>query len=305
MIVATIGVGSNSVRMLIARIDGGTLASILRDRAGTRLFAGLDENGNMDVNAMELTALAVAEQVMSARAQNAREITVFATSAVRDAKNQQVFCDLIKKRTGIELEVLSGETEAALSFLGAAEESGYAGVIDIGGGSTEVVIGTAEKFAYAFSHQLGAVRLFNMHKLDRVSDIEEVIRLGEKILAAGPVLTPDTPDRWIGVGGTFTTLAAMVHKIVWTDSACVHGLKITYDQALDTARLLAPMKKEERVGVIGMRPQRADIVVHGICILLSCMRLWGIGEIIVSENGNLNGFLLNRYAHMFTENSYK
>ena len=305
MIVATIGVGSNSVRMLVARIVCGELKPIARDRAGTRIFAGLDESGNMDVTAMEDTIDAIVLQVNRARELEAQEITVFATSAVRDAANKQDFCDRVFERTGVRVEVLSGEKEAALSFLGAVENAGYAGVIDIGGGSTEVVIGDSEKFRYAFSHQMGAVRLFNCHKIDAVSDIDKVIRLADDILAQGPACDADRPAVWIGVGGTFTTLAAMVHHVVWTETASVHGKKVTRAQVRLAAEMLASMTREERTQVVGMRPQRADIVVHGICILLSCMQMWDINEITVSENGNLNGYLYEHYADLFTKNLHK
>ncbi len=299
---ATIGVGSNSVRMLIAAIEQGQIKPLVRDRAGTRLFASLDETGNMNRSAMEATLKAVEEQCQKAREFNADEITVFATSAVRDATNKHEFCSQVLQRTGINVQVLSGHSEAVLSFLGAVENAGYAGVIDIGGGSTEVVIGKGEDLTYAFSHQMGAVRLYNMHPIDCVEDIAPVMALVTEVLKQGPNCQAEMPDNWIGVGGTFTTLAAIVHSIEWTDTATVHGRQITRKQVYDAAVRLAPMTRDERVLVIGMRPQRADIVVHGMCILLACMDMWGIDAMTVSENGNLNGFLYCHYAHLFTEN---
>ena len=132
---AVIGIGSNSVRMLVAEAADGEIRRISRDRAGTRLFAGLDEAGNLSREAMASSCAAVKRMADSARSQGAEEVHLFATSATRDAANNADFAALLKAETGLTLEICSGDEEAALSFFGATD-GGDSGVIDIGGGST-------------------------------------------------------------------------------------------------------------------------------------------------------------------------
>ncbi len=141
---AVIGIGSNSVRMLVAEAADGEIRRISRDRAGTRLFAGLDEAGNLSREAMASSCAAVKRMAESARSQGAEKVHLFATSATRDAANNADFAALLKAETGLTLEICSGDEEAALSFFGATD-GGDSGVIDIGGGSTEIIIGQGMK----------------------------------------------------------------------------------------------------------------------------------------------------------------
>ena len=144
MKVAVIGIGSNSVRMLVAEVDGATGVRLAREREGTRLFAGLDEKTRcLHGEAMAKTVAAVAKMAAQARGMGAEEISLFATSATRDAGNADELAQRLRDEAGLELNVCSGEDEAALSFLGATDGQ-RCGVIDIGGGSTELVIGQGD-----------------------------------------------------------------------------------------------------------------------------------------------------------------
>ena len=136
---AVIGIGSNSVRMLVAEAADGEIRRISRDRAGTRLFAGLDEAGNLSREAMASSCAAVKRMADSARSQGAEKVHLFATSATRDAANNADFAALLKAETGLTLEICSGDEEAALSFFGATD-GGDSGVIDIGGGTTDIAV---------------------------------------------------------------------------------------------------------------------------------------------------------------------
>ena len=296
MVMAVIGIGSNSVRMLLAEAAEGKLRRIRRNRAGTRLFAGLDERHNLSAQAMLTTIASVEKMASDARACGVQAIHLFATSAVRDAANQAEFSQLLLERTGLTLEICSGEEEAALSFLGASG-GGDCGVIDIGGGSTEIIVGEGENVRCALSCQMGAVRLAGQYPIRDHADLGHVEAAADEILcqqlALHPALT--LPPRWFGTGGTFTTLAAMVRSVHWTDRTFMHGTVLTLQQVEKTARLLANMSLEERRQLPGLQPNRADIIVHGICILLSCMRRLGIVEITVSEYGNLEGYVKSRY----------
>lgn len=293
---AVIGIGSNSVRMLLAQIDGCHARKIKRDREGTRLFAGLDAQRNLSEESMMTTAAAVKRMAEEAREMGAENVHLFATSATRDAANAARLTAMLEE-TGLELEIISGEEEAELSFCGATG-GGLCGVIDIGGGSTEIVVGQDAGILAAFSCQMGAVRLHRMIPIRSHSDIpaveEAALGILERKLQEHPTLT--VPEKWVGTGGTFTTLAAMVKGIRWTEKTYMHGTEITYKQVAQWARALADMPMEERLMLPGLQPHRADIVVHGICILTAVMRRLGIDSLRVSEYGNLDGYLKRKYG---------
>lgn len=296
MKVAVIGIGSNSVRMLVAQVEGDAFRRLRRDREGTRLFAGLDAQRRLSAEAMDTTVAAVARMAREARAEGAEIVHLFATSATRDASNQAEFAGRLQEAANVSLEVCSGDTEAALSFLGATD-GGYSGVIDIGGGSTEFVVGQGTQIVCAFSCQMGAVRLFKRIPITGHGDLTAVEDVATDILneqlRSHPTLR--VPDKWIGTGGTFTTLSAMVKGIRWTDRTYMHGTRLTLEQVTRQAWILSDMPMEQRLTLPGLQPHRADIVVHGICILSAAMKRLGIEEITVSEYGNLDGYLKNRY----------
>ena len=194
------------------------------------------------------------------------------------------------------LEICSGDEEAALSFFGATD-GGDSGVIDIGGGSTEIIIGQGMNIRCSFSCQMGAVRLFQRIPIRDHGDLDAVEQIAADILADKlldyPVLS--MPGSWRGTGGTFTTLAAMVKGIYWTDRTYMHGTVLTEADVARFERQLADMTLEQRKQLPGLQPNRADIVVHGICILRAIMRRMHIGQIVVSEYGNLDGYFKREY----------
>ena len=293
---AVIGIGSNSVRALVARNNGGVFERLYRDREGTRLFAGLDSRGMLKEESIRKTAEAVRRMAETAREKGAEDLGVFATSAARDAVNGQDFLAAVEQAAGIAPVILSGEEEARLSFFGASravKDECYCGVTDIGGGSTEIVTGQGDEIECAFSCQMGAVRLFREIPIacrEAMDPVEHAAReiLEQKLKEQGEFRRPET---WIGTGGTFTTMAAMVKGIPWTARTHMHGTKVTREEIQQVGEKLAGMPLEERIRLPGLQPGRADIVVHGICILLAVMDRFGIGTITVSEWGNLDGYL--------------
>ena len=299
MLAAVIGIGSNSVRGLAARNNGGVFERVARLREGTRLFAGLDSEGRLKEESILKTADAVRRMAEEIRGKGAEELSIFATSAARDAKNGKEFMKAVEAAAGVPLMILSGEEEARLSFFGASravKDECFCGVIDIGGGSTEIVTGRGDDVESAFSCQMGAVRLFREIPISRAEDMKPVEEaaagiLEKKLEEAGGIRVPET---WIGTGGTFTTMAAMVKEIPWTARTHMHGTRVTNEEIRTVGEKLAGMPLEERIRLPGLQPGRADIVVHGICILLAVMERFGIGTITVSEWGNLDGFLWKR-----------
>ena len=293
---AVIGIGSNSVRSLVARNNEGVFERLYRGREGTRLFAGLDSNGMLKEESILKTAEAVRRMAEAAREKGAGDLSVFATSAARDAVNGKDFLAAIEQAAGIAPIILTGEEEARLSFFGASravKDECFCGVIDIGGGSTEIVTGCGDDIESAFSCQMGAVRLFRELPVGCVEDMAPVVKAAGEILEKkleenGGIRIPET---WIGTGGTFTTMAAMVKEIPWTARTHMHGTRVNREEIKEIGGKLAGMPLEERIRLPGLQPGRADIVVHGICILLAVMDRFGIQTITVSEWGNLDGFL--------------
>ena len=297
---AVIGIGSNSVRCLLAETGEEGFTCLWRDREGTRLFAGLDERRNLSRDSMDKTVAAVARMASEVRHQGAEKLGIFATSAARDAANGEEFIRAVAKAAETELQILSGEEEAELSFLGAsaAAKEERCGVIDIGGGSTEIAIGTRKGIEVSFSCQMGAVRLYRKLRLDRKEDMIPVQRAAGEILKEhlGAFDGIEIPKTWVGTGGTFTTLAAMVRGVPWTDRTNMHGTEIARWEIQEVGEKLAEMSLEERKQLPGLQPGRADIVVHGICILLGVMDELKITKIIVSEWGNLDGYVRKFYC---------
>ena len=299
--VAVIGIGSNSVRMLIAEVEEDGFRRLTRDREGTRLFAGLDAEGNLSAASMAQTASAVERMASSAERIGCDRVHIFATSASRDARNGEVFMNLLRTRTGVEPEIISGEEEAALSFLGATEgafRGETCGVVDIGGGSTELVIGQGAEIRLAVSCQMDAVRLFRELPIARKEDMSAVEEAAEKILREKWNTlnnVPPVPKTWIGTGGTFTALAALATGVHWTERTYMHGTRLEKGLIRGIGEKLAGMTPKERLTLEGLQPSRADIVVHGICILLAVMKHLGTETITVSEYGNLDGYLRKRY----------
>ena len=301
---AVIGIGSNSLRMLVADIHQGRLKRLKRYREGLRVFAALEANGAISRDMTQRACESVGRFRARAMEDGAGEVRLFATSAVRDAVNRQAFCDALRDSTGLTADVLSGEQEARLSFLGATESTDR-GLIDIGGGSTEIVSGRGDHIDAAISLQLGAVRLFRAMPILTVQDARRVEAFARDKVREG--LTPEhahasASGGWVGVGGTFTTTAALVQRIPWDQRELIHGFALgreALEQAID---FLAPMPVASRTALSCMQPQRADIVVHGMVILLACMKELSLDSIRVSEYGNLEGYLKALYFGRHAEN---
>lgn len=293
---AAIGIGSNSLRMLVADVQDARLQRVLRDREGLRVFAALDEKGNIAPQMIEKACGSVNTMAERARSLGAEALYLFATSAVRDASNQKEFTEALFVKTGLALEVCSGETEAKLSFLGATGPK-RSGMIDIGGGSTEIVIGHGDMLEFADSLQMGAVRLYRMISIDSVADAYEAVHVAERTLAPHreKIMALRPPEEWVGVGGTFTTTAALTQNIHWNERSHIHGYVADQKQIVKVMERLAAMPLQERMELPGLQPQRADIIVHGLAILLCCMQTLNIPQITVSEHGNLEGYLKMKY----------
>jgi exopolyphosphatase/guanosine-5'-triphosphate,3'-diphosphate pyrophosphatase len=268
----------------------------------TRLGQGVDRTGKLDLQALERTIAVIATYCRRARALGAERIRVAATSAVRDASNRDAFVSAVRGLAGSDPEIIDGEQEAALSFVGGTRgldpSSGPFLLMDIGGGSTELVVGSVPGVAErAVSTQMGSVRLTErLVRTDPPSaeDLQalraEALRvLGEareRLLAAASART------FVSVAGTATTLQAIALGLQRYDPDRTHRTWLTLDGAAKVTEELATMTDAERAAIPVMAPGRGDVIVAGGVILVEAMRLFGFDRTLVSETDILDGLAL-------------
>ena len=298
MRLACIGIGSNAIRLLIAQWTQGRLCAQRRERRGTRLFAGL-VNGALTEQSIRSSVEAVAELAVLARRDGAQEIFVFATSAVRDASNGEDFTRRAEAASGTRIEIISGEQEAVLSYIGASE-GGRCGVIDIGGGSTEFTIGEDEHVLGAVSLQMGAVRMNGQTPILCEADYEATVaRCADMIRRDAQALLACPPrGSWVGVGGTMTTLGAMQMRVPLFEPRLCEGMTMTAQDVAAWGRRLSSLPIEGRRRIMGLMPHRADIIPSGIAILEAAMQCFGIGRLSLSAHGNMDGYLKKKFGEM-------
>jgi exopolyphosphatase / guanosine-5'-triphosphate,3'-diphosphate pyrophosphatase len=305
--VAAIDLGTNSVRLLVAEPDSrGELVELARDMVITRIGQGVDRNGRITDEALERTVAVVERYGRRARALHAERVRVAATSAVRDATNRGELERAVRRVVGSGLEIITGEQEATLSFQGATRgldlPSPYL-VVDIGGGSTEFVLGEREPEA-AVSTQMGSVRLTERFvRGDPPADqelaairgaVDEVL---DDVEAAVPVHRAKT---MIAVAGTATTMQAIALDLPAHDPDVVHRSTITALRAREVLNRLASMTVAERAALAVMPPGREDVIVAGATVLERILARWGFGETVISATDILDGLALRTASEQLT-----
>lgn len=295
MRLACIGIGSNAIRLLAACWNAGALCAVRRERRGTRLFAGLCA-GALTEESMRSSVMAVEELAALARADGAQKVFVFATSAVRDASNGEEFTARCCRASGVPVEIITGEQEAVLSYIGAGE-GGRCGVVDIGGGSTEFTIGHNETVLGAASLQIGAVRMNAQLPIVCEEDYEQTLTRCMRIMQrdAGMLLSLPRCAYWVGVGGTMTTLGAMMRGVPLFDGHDCEGMRVGVEDVAQWGRRLSRMPMEKRRQVVGLMPHRADIIPSGMAILEASMRVFAMDAMRLSAHGNMDGYLKKKF----------
>lgn len=298
MRLACIGIGSNAIRLLIAQWSQDGLCVVRRERRGTRLFAGLVD-GVLTQQSIRSSVEAVAELAMLARLSGAQEIFVFATSAVRDASNGDEFTRLAEEASGTHIEIITGEQEAVLSYIGASR-GGRCGVIDIGGGSTEFTIGEEDRTLGAVSLQMGAVRMNAQTPIRSREDYEATVDRCMHMIRRDALALLQLPkaQNWVGVGGTMTTIGAMHRSVALFDPQLCEGMHISRAEVCAWGRRLARLAMADRRQIVGLMPQRADIIPSGVAILEAAMRVFDMEEMALSAHGNMDGYLKKKFKEM-------
>lgn len=296
---AGIDCGTNSTRLLVAGEDGRTLERLMRI---TRLGQGVDATGRLHPDAIARTVAVLEEYAKVLEGHGVDRVRMTATSAARDASNRDDFFAAATAAVGVTPELLGGEEEARLSFLGATAELDQAGgpflVADIGGGSTEFAVGTPPEPDGVLSADIGCVRITEkfLHadppapeELSQAFDVvrghlDDVLRV-----------IPSVADvrRFVGLAGTVTTMAAVELGLPVYDRDRIHHFVLTRAAAEDVFRTLATESRRQRIHNPGLEEARADVIVGGAIIVCAIMRYFDLHECLVSESDILDGLVLS------------
>jgi exopolyphosphatase/guanosine-5'-triphosphate,3'-diphosphate pyrophosphatase len=305
MRIAVVDVGTNSTRLYIADVvDGRVTAEIDRRTTITRLGQGVDQTGELAPEAMQRVEAAVREYRAIIDAHDVDAVTGVLTSAVRDARNGPDFARRLNDTYNIDARVISGEEEARLTYLGATSDRPHDDaprvVIDVGGGSTELVVGHGPTVDFHVSTQAGVVRQTERFLKSDPPRPEELRLLQEE---AEEIFTRAVPEperervrNGIAVAGTATSCAAILQELDPYDPAKVHGFRLRRAQAEILLTRLAAMTTEQRRHVKGLHPDRAQAIVAGVILLIEAMRTFGLDQVEVSEHDILRGAALDRAA---------
>jgi exopolyphosphatase/guanosine-5'-triphosphate,3'-diphosphate pyrophosphatase len=295
--------GTNSTRLLVADVDDSRVKELERRSTVTRLGRGVDTTHQLATEAIEDVADTVGKYIALYEPLEPDVISVLATSAVRDAQNSGAFIAELRERFAMNARILTGSEEAELTYMGAIADREPADgtlVIDIGGGSTELVVGSGRDVTFHTSLQVGTVRHTERHLRNDPAAASELDALAEDVrkqifdtLAAAEFFDI---EGGIAVAGTPTSLAAIEQQLDPYEPEKVHGYVLTLDAIQRLCSMLAGKTLEERLEVTGLHPGRAPTIVAGVVILIQAMRAFGLQEVEVSEHDILDGAALEAAA---------
>ena len=296
---AAIDCGTNSIRLLIADIDDTGLHEVVRRMEIVRLGEGVDRTGRLSDAALQRTFRMLDEYATAIRSAGAEAVRMVATSASRDATNRDAFTEGVQQRLGVMPEVVSGDEEAALSFAGATRE--LAGrdlfsspflVVDIGGGSTEFVLG-ADDVQAARSVDVGCVRLTERHLHDDPPSAEQIAAATADVDAAIDAASGSVPfgaaRTLVGLAGSVTTVTAIALGLTAYDPERIHHARISADDVSAVARMLLSSTRQQRAAIPVMHPGRVDVIGAGALVLDTIVRRCGFDSVVASEHDILDG----------------
>ncbi|GAB3871075.1 Ppx/GppA phosphatase family protein [Kibdelosporangium lantanae] len=310
--VAAIDCGTNSIRLLVAdvtkREDGTSwLRDVHREQRVVRLGQGVDATGVLAPEALERTRVALADYAAILRRKGAESVRMVATSATRDARNRDDFFGMTTSILGAPAEVISGDEEATLSFTGAVgdldPDDGPFLVVDVGGGSTELVLGTWDGVKAtpraARSTDIGCVRITERCLRDDPPTPEQVVAatdLAEQVLAQAFDVVPVAEAKtWIGVAGTATTIGAIALDLPAYDSDAIHLSRVGKDRIHEISQRLLSLNHDERAAIPVIHPGRVDVIGGGSLIFeVLAKHLRNIDELVISEHDILDGIALSQ-----------
>jgi exopolyphosphatase/guanosine-5'-triphosphate,3'-diphosphate pyrophosphatase len=300
--VAVVDIGSNSTRLLVAEVDGGSLTELERESIVTRLGEGVDATGRLGEEPQARVFAALDRYAEAIERHGATSRFVVLTSAVRDAANGAEFAGTVRERYGLEGGTLSGDDEARLSFLGATaardvDDPAALLVIDIGGGSTEMIVGARGSVDFHVSTQVGVVRHTERHLHSDPPTAEELAALAADarptLEAAVPADFRERATAAVAVAGTATSVAAIDLELDPYDPDRVEGHRVTRERLEEIRDRLAALPLHERRQVTGLDPNRAPTIVAGTVVLLEVLGAFGLDAFSASERDILWGVALD------------
>jgi exopolyphosphatase/guanosine-5'-triphosphate,3'-diphosphate pyrophosphatase len=297
---AGIDCGTNSVRLLVADVADGILTDVHRETRIVRLGQDVDRTGRLAPEALARTRAALADYAATIRRHGADRLRLVATSATRDAANSADFLTMARAELDVEPEVITGAEEAELTFTGAAsvlrDEIGALLVADIGGGSTELVLGDAGGLR-AHSMDVGSVRLTERHLRDDPPTAAQVEAAEADVRAAIAEARRDVPlgaaATFVGVAGTITTVAALALGLAEYDRSKVHGARIAAAQVDQVTDWLLAATRAERAARTVIEPGRVDVIGGGALLLRAVLHEIGADAVVASEHDILDGIVLS------------
>jgi exopolyphosphatase / guanosine-5'-triphosphate,3'-diphosphate pyrophosphatase len=299
--IGSVDMGTNSTRVLVAEPRDGTLHILDRRQTITRLGQDVNATGRLADAAVERTLACLRDYREILDRHGVERIRAAATSAARDAANRDEFFDAVEDTIGVRPELLSGAEEGRMSFLGATGDLDHALgpflVVDIGGGSTEFIVGT-DAVEGVISVDVGCVRLtekFLEHDPPLPEELTASISLTDAYLEDVVREVPGVAEArtLVGVAGTITTVAAVELGLATYDRDAIHHFRLSHDAAEDVFRTLATESRAQRIHNPGLEEARADVIVGGCCVLVALFRRFGFDEMIVSEADILDGLALS------------
>jgi exopolyphosphatase/guanosine-5'-triphosphate,3'-diphosphate pyrophosphatase len=300
--VGVVDIGTNSTRLLIADVDGGRVtAELARESQVTRLGQGVDTTGALAEEAMGRVFKVLADYRRQIDEHGVTATVAVLTSAVRDASNGAEFTAAVRDRYGLDARTIPGAEEAHLTFLGATSErdgdGGEIAVIDIGGGSTEVVTGHDGDVSFFVSMQAGVVRQTERHLHHDPPRPEELRAVQAEVAATiereVPAEVRERVTGAVAVAGTATSAAAIDLGLEPYDPAKVHGHALTQQTLERELEMLAALPNSERREVPGLHPDRAPTIVAGVAMLLEVLRAFSLQDVEISEHDILRGAALD------------
>jgi exopolyphosphatase/guanosine-5'-triphosphate,3'-diphosphate pyrophosphatase len=299
---AVIDVGTNSVKFHVGESDLGGTWRTVADRAElTRLGEGLAQQGSIAGPALERTTAAIASMVDEAKRNGVLAMVAVGTAGLRIASNGQAVVAAIEARTGVHVEVISGEEEGRLAYLAARSGLGLATgslvVFDTGGGSSQFTFGHDSSVDERFSVEVGAVRYTERYRLDGVVSTETVREAMAAIAAdLSRIGGRAVPDRLVAMGGAATNITAVKHQLARYDSTVVQGAVLDRAEIDRQIELYRSLGVDARRAIVGLQPKRADVILAGACIIRVVMEKLGNETLTVSDRGLRHGVLAERFG---------
>jgi exopolyphosphatase/guanosine-5'-triphosphate,3'-diphosphate pyrophosphatase len=298
---AVVDVGTNSVKFVIGeRSKDGEWGTVVERAEVTRLGEGLDRAGELSEEPIARTIDAVADMAREAAREEVVATVVVGTAGLRIAKNSETFVEELRERTGIEVEIISGDEEARLAYVAVTSDmqlgDGSLVLFDTGGGSSQFTFGHGREVEERFSVDVGAMRFTEQFGLDGAVPVERVAEVLNAIATDLDRLDDrEPPDELVGIGGAVTNLAAVEHELETYDPNVVRGTVLSRAEVDRQIELYRTRSADERREIAGLQPKRAEVILAGACVVRTVLEKLGCDSLTVSDRGLRHGLLRERF----------